>query len=169
MELSQRAKKIVAFLKKYRYVILIFAIGFILMTLPADTGKSINKEQTQKEVTMAKESLEDRLSAVLSNVAGAGEVQVVLTVAAGEEILFQTDNDIANNGDSDNSRLSTVIITDADRCENGLIRQVIPARYQGAIVVCHGADDSSVRLEIVEAVARVTGLGTNRISVLKMK
>lgn len=35
-------------------------------------------------------------------------------------------------------------------------------------MVCQGADNAAVRLAIVEAVSKVTGLGANRISVLKM-
>ena len=62
-----------------------------------------------------------------------------------------------------------MIITDSDRKEEGLITQVDPPVYQGAIIVCQGADRGAVRLAIVEAVSRVTGLGADRISVLKMK
>ena len=63
----------------------------------------------------------------------------------------------------------TVIVTDSQRCESGLIRQINPAAYKGAIVVCQGADSSAVRLAITQAVAKITGLGTDNICVLKMK
>ena len=39
----------------------------------------------------------------------------------------------------------------------------------GAIVVCQGGDNATVRLAIIEAVSNVTGLGADKISVLKMK
>lgn len=39
----------------------------------------------------------------------------------------------------------------------------------GAVVVCDGADSAAVSLEIVKAVAAYTGLGSNKIIVLKMK
>ena len=38
----------------------------------------------------------------------------------------------------------------------------------GAVVVCDGAESASVTLEIVRAVSAYTGLGSNRIIVLKM-
>ena len=53
--------------------------------------------------------------------------------------------------------------------ESGLIRQINPPAYLGAIVVCQGADNNTVRLAIVEAVSRATGLGADKISVLKMR
>ena len=39
----------------------------------------------------------------------------------------------------------------------------------GAIIVCQGGDSPTVRLNIVEAVSNVTGIGSDRITVLKMK
>ena len=60
-------------------------------------------------------------------------------------------------------------MTDGQRGQTGLVRQVLPATYRGAVVVCQGADDPRIRLAIVEAVSMATGLGADRISVLKMK
>ena len=60
-------------------------------------------------------------------------------------------------------------VTDGQRNETGLVRQVNPPSYLGAVVVCQGGDDPRVQLDIVNAVSRITGLGADRISVLKMK
>jgi stage III sporulation protein AG len=98
-------------------------------------------------------------------VRGTGKVSVMLMEASGEEIIYQTDTSAA----SDSTKIDTVMVTDAQRNQNGLIRKIIAPQYCGAIVVCSGADDPQIRLEIVEAVSRITGLGADRISVLKMK
>ena len=55
------------------------------------------------------------------------------------------------------------------RADPGLVRQVNPPEYLGAVVLCQGADNPSVKLSIVEAVSKATGLTTDRITVLKMK
>ena len=47
--------------------------------------------------------------------------------------------------------------------------QVNPARFLGAVVVCQGADDPQVRLQVIDAVSKATGLRSNCIAVLKMK
>jgi len=39
----------------------------------------------------------------------------------------------------------------------------------GAVVVCEGAQDPAVRLNVTNAVAAYTGLGSDKISVMKMK
>ena len=141
--------------KKYRLVLLVALLGMVLMCLP--TG-----EQTETEpvpVAEAGADLEERLETILSRIQGAGAVAVMLTEDAGEEVIYQTDGD---GGD-------TVILTDGERSQQGLVRTRQPPRYRGAVIVCQGADSPAVRLAIVEAVANVTGLGSDKISVLKMK
>ena len=66
-------------------------------------------------------------------------------------------------------RKETVILRDAQDNEMALITQIISPEYLGAIVVCEGADDANVKLAVLEAVAKATGLRSDRISVLKMK
>ena len=90
-------------------------------------------------------------------------------MATGEETVYQTDTESSSSGDSNDKSNKTVIITDSQRNEQGLIRQVNPVVYQGAIVVCQGADDPTVRLAITQAVSKITGLGTDAICVLKMQ
>lgn len=161
-------KKLPEFCKKYKYAFLIFLIGIILMLFPGNKGKQTT-EVTHQETVVTQLSLEERLAAILSQVEGAGEVQVVLTLSAGEETLFQYDEDSSQGEKEQVIRKDTVIISDASRNEAGLVKQVIPAVYRGAMIVCQGADNPSVRLEIVDAVSKLTGLGANCISVLKMK
>lgn len=142
-------------IRKYRYVLLVLLAGILLMLVPAEAGKT---EQTiLQEPQIA--DMESRLEQILSRIDGAGEVAVMLTEAVGAETIYQTDGEDRK----------TVLITDSDRTEQGLVRTTQPPIYQGAIVVCAGADSAAVRLAVVEAVANVTGLGTDKITVLKME
>lgn len=162
------SKRIPELIKKYRYALLVLLVGVILMTVPFGSEK---KDQIPDATVMEEKPAEDittQLEQILSMIEGAGDVKVMLTVAAGEKTVYQTDTD-RTNGENSSERSDTVIITDSDRAQSGLVQQVNPVTYLGAIVVCEGADRADVRLAIAEAVARVTGLGTNQISVLKMK
>lgn len=155
-------------LKKNKYVLLILCVGLILLLMPSFT-KTVEQNEGITETTANILSVEDQLSQILSCVQGAGKVQVMLSIASGEETLFQTDDDHTTNSDTASVRSDTVTVTDADRRETGLIRQINPPVYGGAIIVCQGADNPTVRFAVVEAVSKVTGLGTDKISVLKMK
>ena len=146
---------LVEFAKKYRYVLLVLLAGIILMLLPSTSEKAESPTEPQAQTP----DMEIRLAQILSRIEGAGEVAVMLTEASGEEVLYQTD------GDGED----TVLVTDAARNQQGLVRTRHPPAYRGAIVVCAGADNPAVRLAVVEAVSNVTGLGSDKITVLKME
>lgn len=172
MELKNQFQKFVWNLKKYRYAVIVLLIGLGLMMIPrvnSSSETSNNNSLNQTDKYMKEISLEDKLSSLLSMVEGAGDVKVVLTISAGEEIIYQENGTFTNSENSENRQSNTVTITDSGRNQTGLIKQINPAVYQGAIVICNGADIPSVRWNIVDAVSRLTGLGADRISVLKMK
>ena len=138
--------------------------------LPNGAAKSEEPEvQSQPAETQPPPELQDSLADILSRIAGAGKVEVLLTEAAGEQICYQTDEDISTGENASDMRRETVLVTNADREETGLVKQVNPPTYLGAIVLCQGADNATIRLSIVEAVMSVTGLSSDRITVLKMQ
>lgn len=154
-------------LAKYKHVLLILLVGIGLMLLPSG-GKSTsqNAAPTAEPEPIAKtQTLQEQLSDLLSRMEGAGRVEVLLTLATGEETLYQTDGDRT----SETERFDTVLVSDSGHNETGLIRQVNPPTYLGAVVLCQGADSSALRLAITQAVANATGLGYHKITVLKMK
>ena len=159
-------QRINALVSKYKYPILVAAVGLALMLLPGPAEKT---EVPAATVTEARESLEQRLEAILTGIEGAGQVRVLLTEKAGRETLYQTDSRSQTDQDGSDRSDDTVLVEDADRVEMGLVRQVLEPEYRGAVIICQGADSASVRLAVVEAVSCVTGLGADRISVLKMK
>jgi len=94
---------------------------------------------------------------------------VLLTHRRGEEVVYQMDMDASDNDRGRDHREEVVIIRDSAREEKGLIRQINPPQYQGAVVLSQGANDPTVKLSLVEAVVNATGLPSNRVTVLKMK
>lgn len=140
------------------------------MLLPVGSRESAtNVQESSNRQSEETEDLQQKLSNLLSQMAGAGRVKVLLTEATGEQIFYQEDRDTSAGGQSQTTRTDTVIVTDGTHTQDGLIRQVNPPTYLGAVVLCQGADQPSVRLAITEAVANATGLGYHKITVLKMK
>ena len=169
MDVKDSIKKVTSKLSKYRYALLIVLIGLVMMTLPENKSEEQISTKSTPSLSQVDTGMEASLSSILSKIQGAGDVYVMLTTTHGEEIIYQTDQDTANGIDTNSKKSNTVTVTDANRNETGLIRQKNPPRYLGAIIVCSGADDPTVRLSIVDAVSKVTGIGSNRISVLKTK
>ena len=161
MGLKTMVGKVPAWVKRYRYPLLVLALGLVLMAVP---GWSTRQEVTEPTVqTEQQPDLTALLTEILGEIEGVGKVQVLLSVAVGEQVIYQTDTD------GTGVRKETVIITDSERNQQALVSQVLPEAYRGAIVVCQGGDSPAVRLAVVEAVRRATGLGADCILVLKMK
>ena len=160
MDRSAPKQRINAIFRTYKYPILTVLAGLVILLLPTGANAPEPAAAVQQE---AVQTVEQRLESILSGIAGAGRVQVLLTEEEGRQTLYQTDIQ------SDDSRRTedTVLVEDAARTETGLVRQTLEPKYRGAVVLCDGADVSSVRLAIVEAVRCVTGLGADRICVLK--
>ena len=168
MEWMSLSKRLPDILKKYKYVILVLAVGLVLMAIPSGTDRENTTDEAPVEIKL-QTSVSQELAALLTQIEGVGKVEVMLTIASGEETVFQTDQDISMGNDTQSTRQETVMTTDTQRNQTGLIKQINPARYLGAVIVCQGADSPSVRFAVVDAVSKATGLGSDRISVLKMK
>ncbi len=144
------------FFRKNRLTLALVLLGLLFLLLPE--GKS--QPQAPVPEVLIPESLEESLSALLSQVEGAGKTKVLLTEQAGEKILYQTDET--------ENRSTTVLVSDGSRKEEGLVKQRLPPTYLGAVVLCQGAEKPGVRLALVNAVMAVTGLRSDKITVLKL-
>ena len=153
-------EKLTDWIGKYKFFILILLVGVVLMLIPGQTKKESTVQTSESTATQP--SISQQLEDILAKIDGAGKVQVMLTYQSGEQVIYQTDKPSADRED-------TVIITNENRGQSGLVAQVISPTYRGAIVLCQGAERASVCLAITEAVSKVTGLGASQISVLKMK
>ena len=165
MDIKQLGDKGISLIKRYKFVALILIVGILLMLMPTNFGSSSTDSQAISQNQSEFSNPTDELQTLLSQIRGAGKVRIMLTVAAGEKTLYQTNQD----QDEKRVQIETVIISDANRNEHGIIQQIIAPQYRGAVVVCQGADDPAVKYAIMEAVKNMTGLGFDRISVLKMK
>lgn len=152
--------------EKYKFVLLILCIGILLMTLPDYKSEPVSHPAS--EITAAPEDMVSQLTEILGQIQGVGKVRVMITESAAAETVYQTDVDRSEDADSSTCRVETVIIS-RDGSEQGLIRSVTPPIYLGAVIVCQGGGDPRVQLAVTQAVASVTGLGTDHITVLKMK
>ena len=151
---------------KYKYVLLIVALGILLMVIP--TGHQEEVASAAATVAEPAVTVEANLEKILGQIRGVGKVQVMLTELTGPETVYQTDVDRTDGEGSSRIREETVTVSGGG-VQSGLVQTVTPPTYLGAIVVCQGAGSPGVRLDVAKAVAAVTGLGLDRITVLEMK
>lgn len=95
-------------LDKFKYPLIVLALGILLMLLPTKSATISANEQT-----------DNPLKSVLACTQGVGRAEVIVS-------------------------------------------------QSGVVVVCDGATDARVRLDIIHAVSSYTGLGSDKITILKM-
>lgn len=169
MDLTVIRQKIAELGSKYRYVVIILIAGILLMLLPVKSEN--DTEPLPAETVRQTDPLGIKgaeLEHLLSQIKGTGKVEVLLTLAAGERTLYCSDERSTSSDSGQTLEHQTVIITNTNRSEDPLIERILAPEYLGAVVVCQGADDPAVRLAVTDAVSKATGLGTDRISVLRM-
>lgn len=152
---------------RYRYVLLVAMVGALLLLWPGGKGGSSAAEvvvkSSQEEFDLSE--IERKLSAALSQVEGAGEVNVVLTVrSTARQVVARDDRMTANERTA-----STVVVSKGSGTQEPVLLEQIYPEFQGALVVCTGGGDAAVRLKLVEAVSALTGLGADKISICRGK
>ena len=155
-----------AVLERFRLPLLILALGALLLLLPSrGTGKAAQDTQPQVQQTQPEDDMRQALSRLLSSMEGVGRVELLLTTSGSDEVFYQTD--VRQSGET--SEETTVFSANQSAQKTPVVTKTKKASYAGAVVVCDGADSAVVRLRIVQAVSALTGLGSDKISVIKMK
>ena len=154
--------------ERYKYAALAALVGVGLLLIPAGKG-----EDTQRKTPEAVQNreLQQQMEEILSVMSGVGDVKVLLTVDSdGERRLAQT-TELSYSGEvtapEDYSRRSETVLVDGDSGEETVVVRTLYPTYRGALVVCTGGDRAEVRLAVTEAVAALTGLTSDQITVAK--
>lgn len=166
MDWLKMRKQYSEYFEKYKYVLLIIAVGIFLMVLPSQ--KEASPATEEPATIQSYVSMEEKLERILSQIRDVGKVRVMLTEQTGSETIYQVDEDRTEGEGSLRVKTETVILSGSGT-HSGLVQTVTPPTYLGAIIVCQGAGSPTVRLAVANAVSAVTGIGMDRISVLEMK
>lgn len=151
--------------KKYKFVGLIALVGAGLMLWP--TGQQLEKEI----VPVQERDLEGEMEEILSAMSGVGQAKVLLTVDSDGERQLAQNTELSYSGDTaapkDYSRRSETVLVDGGTGDETVVVQKRYPTYRGALIVCQGGGQAEVRLAVTEAVAALTGLSADRITVAK--
>ena len=170
------AFRLIEKLKHNRFLLAAMLIGILIMLFAPSGSSETDKSGVLAEGANTLEySLRDeelRLERLLSQVDGAGDVAVMLSLKAGAERVLAEDleTDEAYSDDkSDRQESRRIVLTGSRSDGDALTVQYIYPEYQGAVVVAEGAGNADIRLKLTKAVMAVTGLGADRISIVKME
>ncbi len=159
--------KLVSLLGQYRYVFLVILVGVGLLLLPSlgGEGEEVPEGTTSGAITAEFDlaTMEQKLAEALSEIEGAGNARVILSLKSSARQVVARDESISEQ----ESTSTTVVISKGSGNQDAVVLQQVYPQYQGALIICPGGGEATVKLKITEAVAAVTGLGAARISVCK--
>lgn len=143
---------------------LLLALSEWMLSQPEDIIEQVQPDsQTSSENDRYAQEMETRLTQLISQMEGAGKVQVMVTLAAGETTVYATDTETETEG---SARTQHILLEDG--IDPALVETVNAPQIQGVAVVCEGGGNAVVQSRITELVEVLTGVGANHIAVTKM-
>lgn len=173
-------------------ILILFLAGVLLLVIAIPTKERQTKEERTKESktetsasgTAAEDDytryLEEHLSEVLSQMEGAGEVTVMITLAssaekvvekdveAGEETVTESDSQGGTRTTRNSTSTESSVYTgdEADGQKPYVSKEITP-QVEGVVVLAQGGDNSVVVQNITEAVQALFGIDTHKIRIMK--
>lgn len=167
---EQPWKRAAEALKKYRLAALVVLLGVVLMLLPDDAAKDAAPPEAAAGETFDRAAVQEEMERILSAIDGTGELRLMLTVDAGtRRELAQSSSSSRSGADEWEQRSEPLTVGAGSGVQEVVVTNSIYPRYIGALVVCEGGGNAGVRLSVTNAVSALTGLTSDRITVVQGK
>ena len=175
--------KLVSKLKQIKHIeiyliVLLVAVVLFVWFLDFDGNKSKTEvKEISNTVDLYAAELETKLEKTLSQIDGAGKVSVMITLDGSSQLILAyeteqksntTDNTTANGTTTktnNTTQQSTPIIINANGQSSPLVLSEIMPAVKGVVVVCEGANNIRVKLNILEAVEALLGVTSSQIEI----
>ena len=168
---EEKGGALMKMLKKHWMLIAALVLGLALLGVSGKKTEEPANVTTGRVPEFSLAAEEKRIADALENIAGVGEVSVVLTLKSSVEQRVARDETTEyrtlSEGYELNSESSAVLFKGGDGEEPVVLKYLYP-EYKGALIVADNIG-ASLRLELTNAVAALTGLSTDKISVVPGK
>lgn len=165
---------------QYLAVLLVVAIILAIYFSSLDTGGAkITDDKAEAgapaETISSDTEMEDRLKRVLSKVDGVGDVDVIINYESTAERVpaFSEDRQVSKSDSQDTSSETTseksdIATVQGNGASEALIVKENQPEVRGVIVVAQGAEDISVRMNLLNAVTTLLNVSADKVEILKM-
>lgn len=173
---------------------LIFLLVVLIITVIAinyiwndkDKSKEVSETNNNKIEIMdnnvqedSSESLETKLENILSKISGVGKADVMLTYNESTQVIpiYNKKEKTSNTDESDSGggtrkiketdSSEEVVYTDSSGKNQIATQKTVSPKIEGAIIIAEGADEPTIKTNIIQAVEAATGLATHKIQVFR--
>ena len=156
-------------------IVLFSVVVLIVMNTSFTTTKSTSESSTNRTTStnyisskQYVQDLEGRLSSVLSCIKGAGQTRVMITIENGPQIKLAEsveEKTITTSSGSTVTVVTNPILIDVSGVQEPLILMEVVPKVEGVIVVCAGANDIGVRLNMLYAIKALIDVPNDNIQI----
>ena len=169
--------------KKVKIIMLLGILGILLIFLSQVFSSPKPKENQTVEagetVTTAeyRKMLEQDLAAFISQIEGAGETKVMVTLKGTGETVYlkEQKTDVNQQGETGAESFSehrsvseSYVVTDGKDGRNTVVKSQLEPEIKGVVVVCAGGDSPVVQSRILDAVTTALDLSSVRVYISKL-
>lgn len=125
--------------------------------------------------------MEEKLKKILEKIQGVGKVEVFINFSESSEMvaMYNENSKISSTEETDTSggkrvieqkdTQKDIIYKEDDGQKIPITKKVIQPKIEGAIITAQGANDATIKANIIQAVEAATGLATHKIQVFEME
>lgn len=146
--------------------VVIVGIYFTTLSNPKEENPSTNLDTNTQTFSSSSEYitwLENKLENVLGKVKGAGNVEIILTLDKGFEYVYATEEEIKELASGGSVTTTKVVLVNGQPV---LEEEIFPS-IKGIVVVSQGAQDVTVRLNLLSALQTVVNVDNSKITILE--
>lgn len=146
-----------------------------------DANKKLASTTNQEDLNyQIQDNMVLELEEILSNISGVGNVEVMITYAqtsktmpvyneeGTQESTEETDSQGGTRKVNKTDTKKEIIYEETDDGKKLITQSIISPVVEGAIITAQGANNATVKANIIQAVGAVTGLATHKIQVFEM-
>ena len=148
--------------------VLIAIIYFSSLLGTNDKSSSTKEDNIETNFSTSEEYviyLENKLENVISQVKGAGNVDVIVTLEKGFQYVYLTEEETKTSANGITTTTTTVVMVDG---EPVLTEEIYPI-IKGIVIVSAGANDVAVKMNILTLIQTVVDVDSSKISIFTSK
>lgn len=170
-------------------IVILTGILLMILALPTESTKTEKTETPEKKNGQSKlsetkedyaEKMQTQLESVLSEIAGAGRVEVMITLKDNGESIVEKDiskeqEKLSETASVNENRTEVreetgeeTVYTENGNEKEPFVENKMTPKIAGVLVVAEGGGNTFVKQEISEAVMALFQIDVNRIKVVKM-
>lgn len=155
-----------------RVLIAVGAAGILMIGLsewlPSCRQKEVPGAPRTLTATQVETALEERITALVSEIDGVGSCRVMVTLEHGVQFVYATDQTLSKAGDTSSGSEKTLIV-ETDSGPVGLLVTELQPVVKGVVVVCAGGDDPAVCERVTAVISTAFDMVSRRVCVVKQQ